>query len=345
MLALAKAGVPYGHDTANQGPTMSTNPADSGGDGEDIVVTDRELFDSALSDPTPEAPPPAEEPSPSPEPAPQAAPEEQPPTGAQPRNERGQFAPRQQAQPQQPPQPQPQGNGQQQPQAPHHVPLRELLDERERRYRIQAEHDQMRQAWAQLQQQQYQAALAAQQAQMPQTIYDNPDAYLHHNVMQPLRNEGHMAMLQIKDGLSREMANAQFGEQNVGYALSALASIRYTPDGNHLFNQIMSSGHPYGALVRWFQAARAQQAIGPDPNAWVQRQRQAWLDDEQMQAEAAKRFYARQQQQQRPQQQRAPGGPPNVQLPPSLSSLPASSGRADAGGDLSDAHLYRFATR
>jgi hypothetical protein len=329
---------------------MSTQPADpGGGGGEDLVVTDRQLFESALNDPAPQP-----EPQPEPQPAPSAPPEQtaeppqQPPQepqqpGTQPRNERGQFAPRQQAQPPQQPQPQPQQPQPGQPQAPHHVPLRELLDERERRYRIQAEHDQMRRAWDQLQQQQYQAALAAQQAQMPQTIYDNPDAYLQHNVVQPLRNEGHMAMLQIKDGLSREMANAQFGAQNVGEALNALASFRHTPDGNHLFNQIMSSGHPYGALVNWYRNARAQQAIGPDPNAWVNKQRQAWLDDEQMQAEAAKRYYARQQQQ-RGQQQRAPGGP-NVQLPPSLSSLPSSSGRQDATGDLSDQSLFNFAIR
>lgn len=329
---------------------MSTLPADPGGGGgdADVVVTDRQLFDSALSDPAPQ-------PEPQPEPsAPPSEPTDQPPQqpqqpgpqtaqpGSQPRNDRGQFAPRQQ-QPQQRPQ-QPQGNGQQQPpqpQAPHHVPLRELLDERERRYRIQAEADQMRQAWANLQQQQAMQAELVRQQQMPRTIYDNPDQYLHHNVVQPLRNEGHMAMLQIKDGLSREMANAQFGEQNVGQALNALASFRYTPDGDHLFRQIMSSGHPYGALVRWFHTARTQQAIGPDPNAWVNKQRQAWLDDEQMQAEAARRYYARQQR----QQQGVRGQPPNVQLPPSLSSLPSSSGRQEVGGDLSDASLWRAATR
>jgi hypothetical protein len=329
---------------------MSTQPADpGGGGGEDLVVTDRQLFESALENPEPQ--PSSAEPQPAPSaPSPEpAAPPQQPPqqpqqAGAQPRDAQGRFASQPQR-PQQRPQ-QPQGNGQQQPQpgqAPHQVPLRELLDERERRYRIQAEHDQMRRAWEQLQYQQQQAALAQQQAQMPRTIYDNPDMYLQHNVVQPLRNEGHMAMLQIKDGLSREMANAQFGAQNVDGALHALASFRYTPDGDHLFRQIMSSGHPYGALVNWYRNARAQQAIGPDPNAWVQKQRNAWLDDEQMQAEAARRYYARQQQQRGPQQ-RAPGGP-NVQLPPSLSSLPSSSGRQDAVGDLSDQSLFNFAIR
>jgi hypothetical protein len=324
---------------------MSTEPTDAGGD---IVVTDQQLFESALSDPAPQpspAEPPSEPSAPSSEPAaqPQQPPQQPQQAGAQPRDAQGRFAsqqPRPQPQQQQPRPQQPPQGGQQ---APHHVPLRELLDERERRYRIQAEHDQMRRAWDQLQQQQYQAALAAQQAQMPRTIYDNPDMYLQHNVVQPLRNEGHMAMLQIKDGLSREMANAQFGAQNVDGALQALASFRYTPDGDHLFRQIMTSGHPYGALVNWFRNAQAQRAIGPDPNAWVQKQRNAWLDDEQMQAEAVRRYHARQQQQ-RGSQQRGPGGP-NVQLPPSLSSLPSSSGRQDAVGDLSDQSLFNFAIR
>jgi hypothetical protein len=337
---------------------MTPDTADpNGGGGDDVVVTDRQLFESALSDPAPSASAgagsaPAEPPAQADGEAPaqageQQEPQEQPQPGGQPRNERGQFAPRQQQpqQPQQQPRPQPQGG----PQPPHHVPLRELLDERERRYRIQAEADQMRQAWAQLQQQQEMAALAQQQAQMPQTIYDNPDAYLQHNVVAPLLQQVEMARLRDKDAMSREFANVQFGPQSsqlIEAALQAMAQVRHTPQGDFIFRQIMASGHPYGALVQWFNNARAQQAIGPDPNAWVQRQRQAWLDDEQMQAEAARRYYAKQQRQQQPQQQqRGPGSPPNVQLPPSLSSLPASSGRADAGGDLSDAHLWRFATR
>src|SRR5262245_1456346 len=198
---------------------MSTQPADpGGGGGDDLVVTDRQLFESALENPAPQ---PELQPAPStPSPEPPAEPQQEPQqAGLQPRNERGQFAPRQpQAQPQQPP---PQGAAPGGPGFNDQVPLRTYLDERERRYRIQAEADQMRNAWAQLQQQQYQAALAAQQQAMPQTIYDNPDMYLQHNVVQPLRNEGHMAMLQIKDGLSREMANAQFGAQNVNGALQA----------------------------------------------------------------------------------------------------------------------------
>ncbi len=321
-----------------------SNTADPGGGGEttvtpDIVVTDRQLFDSALENPEPQQQPEQRQQQPQQsaqqeQRSPQLEQRQEPQQpGEQPRNEKGQFAPRQQQpQPQQPPQAAAAQQGQQQ---DHRVPLRELLDERERRYRLQAEADQMRNAWAQLQQQ----ALAYQQAQQPQTIYDNPEQYLHHNVMQPLRNEGHMAMLQIKDGLSREMANAQFGEQQVNAALQAMASVRYSPNGDHVFRQIMSSGHPYGELVKWFNYARAQQAIGPDPEAWLNKQREAWMNDPRVQAEVMRR------QQQQLQQRQQRGGQPNVQLPPSLSSLPASSGRVDQGGDMSDASLFAFATR
>ena len=328
---------------------MSTLPADTpggGGGDADIVVTDRQLFDSAVSDPAPQPSPPQPPSAPMEPPAPPRQQPQPPPQqtvqpGTQPRDAHtGRF---QQKPPPQQQRPQQGGGG---PGQEHHVPLRTYLDEREQRYRIQAEHDQMRRAWVQLQEAQQRTMQEQQARTLPQTIYDNPDMYLQHNIVQPLRNEGHLAMMQIKDGLSREFANAQFGEQNVTHALSALAQVRYTPDGDHLFRQIMSSGHPYGALVRWFQHARAQQAIGPDPMAWARKQRDAWLDDEQMQAEAARRWYAKQQRRQGQQQQRAPGGgQPNVQLPPSLSSLPASSGRGAPVGDLSDASLWRAALR
>ena len=290
-------------------------------DGEDIVVTDRELFDQAIA---PQPPAPAE--AKASEPTPQPAPQEATPSQRQ-RDEQGRFVPRPAQQPPQKPAPQ------QQPQRmpeDHRVPLRELLDERERRQRIEAEANQLRQAWAQVQQ--AQQAAAAQQA--PQTIFDNPDDYLANRVMNPLRQEGYTLMTQVKDGLSREMANSQFGEQQVNAALADLTRVRYTPQGDFVFRQIMESGHPYGALVRWHNSVRAQQAIGPDPNAWLRKQQEQWLNDPKVHAEVLQRV--RQQQQ---------GRPPNVSLPPSLSSVPAASGRIEEQGDLSNESLYRYAIK
>jgi hypothetical protein len=297
------------------------NVADNSGD---VVVTDQQLYDHAVSEPTPSSSPaaPAEAPAPQQEPGPTP----QQPAPTVPRDDQGRFAPKQPPQPQQPQQRTPED---------HRVPLRDLLDERERRQRIEAEATQMRQAWAQFQA--AQQAAAAQQ-QTPQTIFDAPDEYLQNRVMNPLRQEGQMYMLKVKDDMSRYQANQQHGEQVVNAALSDLTQIRNSPQGDFVFRQIMQTGHPYDALVRWHSQARAQQAIGPNPHAWLRKQQQQWINDPQVQAEAAKRYYARQQQQ-------GAGRPPQVNLPPSLSTMPASSGRIDDQGDLSNESLYRFATK
>ena len=193
--------------------------------------------------------------------------------------------------------------------------------------------------------------------------------------MQPLRQEGQMYMMKIKDDVSRTQANMQFGEQEVNAALAQMQQVRQTPQGNFVFQQIMQSGHPYGELVKWHQTVRAQAAIGArsarqsgagsgvarahgrscrrrlrapawqgaqaaigaDPQAWLRQQQQAWAENEKVQDYVmqlrAKRLGAQQ------------GNPPNVQLPPSLSSVRSSSGRMDNGGDLSSASLYDFATK
>jgi hypothetical protein len=310
------------------------NVADNTGD---IVVTDQQLFDHAISD-TPAAEPAAPIPAPSPAPAPQQ-PSQQP---TPPRDEQGRFAPRQGQPPQQQ---QPQAAPQQRQPEDHRVPLRELLDERERRQRVEAEANQMRQAWAQWQQMQAQQAAEAAQQQAPQTIFDNPDDYLNQRVMNPLRQEGQMYMLQVKDGMSREMANMQFGEQAVNAALQDMIRVRHTPQGDFVFNQIMQAGHPYAALVKWHNTARAQQAIGPDPHAWLQQKQQEWVKDPKAQQAVLQHLPRETVLQYFRQQQQASGRPPNVSLPPSLSSMPASSGRLDDQGDMSNESLYRFATK
>ena len=307
-------------------------PANGGGGdiAQDVVITDRELFDSSI------APEPSKDLSatevveaPAPEPTP----------AQRQRDEQGRFAPqpqtpapRQQQQPQQaPPQ-------QGQPGELHNVPLRTYLEEREARYRAQAEADQVKQYWDRLQQEQEQQRLAQMRQQLPQTIYDNPEMYLVHNVINPLRQEGHMMMLQIKDGMSRSNANYQYGADKVDAALQAMAQVRATPQGDFVFRQIMSDGHPYAALVQWHhnvrQSQQIRQRLTADPDG--KKYREQLLNDPRFRAEAVKREQAQRQQQR--------GGPPNVQLPPSLSTMPASSGRGGDQGDMSDESLFKFAT-
>ena len=313
---------------------MSTEPAGgtiSGNSTDTNTITDRQLFDHAIStpDPTPapSSPPPSSEPSSAPS---QGQPSEQPAstrpdlqqgarTPGQPRDPQGKFAPKPQGQ-----------QGQQ-----HNVPLAELLKERDARQRLEAHAQELTRAVMDLQQR-----LSPQQPQQPQgpeTIFDDPRTYLDQNVMAPMRAEMQAYGMKVKDDVSRTQANMQFGEQEVNAALVDIGRIRQTPQGNFVFNQIMQSGHPYGELVKWHRTVRAQQAIGADPQAWLRQQQQAWAENEKVQDYVmqmrAKRLGAQK------------GNPPNVQLPPSLSSVRSSSGRMDNGGDLSSASLYDFATK
>jgi len=311
---------------------MSTLPAEGGGGGN--VVTDRELFDHSVApEPSPApAPAPSEQPSPAPAPTQQQQPETTGQPGQPARDDRGRFAP-QQGQPQQPPQQRPPQQQQPQQRQPedHRVPLRELLEERERRQRIEMEHQQL---MAHLQRQQ-------QPPPGPETIFDGPDDYLQQRVMQPLRQEGYQMMLQVKDGISREMANNQFGEQVVTAALSELMKVRQTPDGDLAFRKIMASGHPYGELVKWQQQQRAHAAIGNDPQAWLRQQQQTWFNDPRVRAAMLESIRAGA----GGQQQQGNGRAPNVSLPPSLSTVPGTSGRESDLGDLSSESLFAYATK
>jgi hypothetical protein len=329
-----------GHDTAKD-ETMSTQPADGGGGN---TITDQQLFDHATTpDPTPSPSPsaPSQTPSstgeatdatqaredgrlrpdvPSTRPDLQQQPAQQGKPGEQPRTPEGKFAPKPQAQ--QPQQRMPED---------HRVPLREMLDERERRQRIEAEYNQL-----------VQHLQAQQKPQGPETIFDAPDEYLNQRVIAPLRQEMQMEMMRRTDLQSREFANVQFGEEAVNAALADIARIRQTPQGEFVFRTIMNSGHPYGALVKWHNQARAQQAIGNDPQTWLRQQQQAWFRDPKVRAAMAedlRQEYAQQ------QQRNGSGRPPDVSLPPSLSSVPSSSGRGVELGDLSSESLFAHAIK
>ena len=309
---------------------MSTQPADGGGGN---TITDRQLFDQATApDPTPSPSPAPSQPSQSPSdtggatdaPPPSTRPDlQQQPAqaGQQPRTPEGKFAPKG------PPQPQ-----QRQPED-HRVPLREMLDERERRQRIEAEYNQLLQHFQQQQRQ--------QQPQGPESIFDAPDEYLNQRVIAPLRQEMQMEMMKRTDAQSREFANVQFGEQVVNAALAEIAKVRQTPQGDFVFRQIMSAGHPYGELVKWHNQARAHAAIGQNPQAWLRQQQQAWFNDPKVQEAMAQHLRQKYAQ----QQQNGSGNPPNVSLPPSLSSVPSTSGRNVELGDLSSESLFNFAIK
>lgn len=296
-------------------------------DVDEIVVTDKELFEQAVNDTPPE---------PAAEVASEATPEPQEAKADRVRDDKGRFAPKEAAPAEAPKVAAPQADAPKAEVHDHRVPLRELLDERERRQQMSAELAQLK-AWQQQVLFQQQQAQRQQQApQEPTTIFDNPDQYLAQRVVSPLQQWGQMGMMQIKDGLSREMANQQFTEKAVNDALADMQQIRQTPQGDFIYRQIMASGHPYGALVKWHQGVQQQREIGPDPKAWLQKQLEEKKKDPAFQAEILALIR---------EQQKGSGRPSTVSLPPSLSSIPAAAGRLEGQGDLSDSSLYNFATR
>jgi hypothetical protein len=305
------------------------------------TITDRQLFDHANSDPDP-APAPSQ-PSQSPAspdgataaPPPSTRPDLQQPEqpqaqpGQQPRTPEGKFAPKPQGQPQQQRQPE-----------DHRVPLRELLAERDARQRLEAHAAELTRAVMELQQRTDPNRQQSQQP--PETIFDNPDQYLTTRVMDPLRQEGQREIMKVKDGLSRAQANREYTPQVVNAALGVMAQFRQTPQGNFVFHQIMQSDHPYGELVEWHRQQVAYSAIGRDPYAWLRQQQQQWLDDPNAQRQMLERIRAKQA---NGGGNGAQGRPPNVQLPPSLSTVASTASRTEAPGDLSSQSLWSFANR
>ena len=97
-----------------------------------------------------------------------------------------------------------------------------------------------------------------------------------------------MYMMKIKDDLSRDRPTA-ITAWKMNAALRTDAGDPAHAAGQLRLQQIMQSGHPYGELVKWHRQARAQAAIGADPQAWLRQQQQEWLDDpkEQLHAGAA----------------------------------------------------------
>jgi hypothetical protein len=310
-------------------------------------AADRDLLSDALKSEPPAAPAPAEG----------TQPEAQPGSTAQPRDEAGRFAPKTEAAPE-PPKSQAQEQPQvaQPSQAPspadnvqpqdHRVPLRELLDEREKRQQAAADAATLRQQveymshlLGQMQQPQPPRPGQPQQAE-PVDIFSNPDAYLDQRI-NPYVKQFSDALMQIKEGNSRIMAIEKYGQEAVDTAYAEIAKLRMSGQGLHDYERIMASPHPYGELVQWHKERNNLKMVGSDPNAWLEQQIAERLKDPTFRAKAIELERAQQQQ---PSNGSGRPAAQNIQLPPSLSKTPAAMGvMEDEATDQSDAALLKWA--
>jgi hypothetical protein len=176
-------------------------------------------------------------------------------------------------------------------------------------------------------------------------LYENPDGAIKYGVqeyvdpqIQQLRDE----LAQIKNSYvsereetSREQAMEKYGEEAVRSAYVWVAQGIQNRDPNvvHAYNQVMQSRRPFDSLVQIHKEISFMQQV--KAAGGVDKWREQYLSNG---------GQVQPQQQSRPQQSSQPQGGA-TRLPPSLRSVPAARGAAEEDNDMSDAALFRHATR
>jgi hypothetical protein len=130
---------------------------------------------------------------------------------------------------------------------PGHVPLAALLDEREKRQKIEREAEELRR-WRQ----QHEA-----KHQPKPDFYDNPEAALS-QVQQATQQQ----MLSMKLQQSRFFAEREFGADLVN---EAYAYFDQHPDQSHA---LVNEPSPFHAAVEFYKRQKAAAEIGSDPEAY-----------------------------------------------------------------------------
>lgn len=130
-----------------------------------------------------------------------------------------------------------------------HIPLTALLDEREKRQKLERELEQMRREYVQRQQ-------PAQLPKVPSVLEDEA-AYNQH-----VESMVSQAVVNERLNLSEEMARDKYGNEDVD---AALESVRADP---RIAQHFMQTRHPYKGLVEWHRQQKLMAEIGNDPAAY-----------------------------------------------------------------------------
>lgn len=294
---------------------------------------DQELLNLALSD-TPPAEPPATPPAEPPpaEPAVEA--------DGQPRDEQGRFAPKESVKAETPPAQPPVAEPAKAPLTAegqdHRVPIAVMHKERDRAQRAEQERDALRAQleYAERVRQSLQQApqvpqpgqpIPGQPAAPPPNVFEDPDAFVDHRV-QPLVKEFRQVIQTQNDrweALSREIAYKDHGKEKVDAAQNAMKTALQSGDqqARMEYQRIVNSVNPYGELMAWNQRVTTLQQVGPDPQAWLNKQLEEKLNDPAFLQKALDAA-------------RAKAGAPDatgarpptaISLPPSLRNIPSGS--------------------
>lgn len=274
---------------------------------------DQALFDSAIAD-APETSEPVNEPV------------------AQPRDDHGRFAPKQQAEAVAPEikTPEPELHAQEpQPQLQGIPPwrLKEEADARraaeERAARLEREFEELRR-------------LQVQQQPKPEprpvpNVFEDPDGYTRY-VQDQQSSHLHQSRMEARFELSETLMRDKMGDEKFEelrkWALGKTSDPAFEA-------KVMGSRHPWGEASRLFDQERVLSQVGNDPNAWFEKQLEERLKDPALQTKLIERLRGNVQQ----------SRPSVTQLPPSLNKATAASPPGDDDEDGSDAGLLKSALR
>jgi hypothetical protein len=287
-------------------------------------MDDQELFSSANADD--QIPEVTEQPAETPA-------QETPQQDDRPRDEHGRFAPKQ-AEPEPTPEAPPQAA--QEADGDVRIPPWRLREMREERDAINQRYLDTQRQLEMLQRQMPKPELPP-----PPDLFENPTGAIEYGAKQLLTPyEQRLQAMEAREQsrlefYSRREAIRDHGPETVRAAYDWLARGIQSkdPDVVHAYNQVMQSEHPFDTAVQSYKRTSVMQQISQvgDLDKWVMQRAQELAG-------------AQQQQQGRQPSSQQPQGS-NIKLPPTLRSVPAARGAVEDDTDMSDAALFRHASR
>lgn len=218
-----------------------------------------------------------------------------------------------------------------------HVPSWRLRETTERAERAEREAARMREDF-QRQIAELSNRLPKETPQPRPDLYEDPNAFVDHGVRQavdPIKSE----ISQLREFYSQREAVREFGQEKVQAARTAIEQgmASRDPEAWSVYQRAMQSMDPYGEIVKWHMQKSVISTIGNDPEAWFQKRMQEHLASPENQAKVMQQI----QQSARSVPQRT-----NItQLPPSLNKVAGAQIASDDDTDMSDAALFRHASR
>lgn len=208
----------------------------------------------------------------------------------------------------------------------HRVPLRELLDERDKRQALQRQIEELRRQ------------VQPKEAPKAPEFWEQPEGNIDHRVqqaVQPLVQE----LIMQREQTSRALAAIQYGEDTVNEAYKDLETRIQSGDPVARFDyqRVMAQPNQYAALVQLHQQRKALNEIGNDPNAYREKLLSEALNDQAFLAKALEAAKAKAASSPSVVTYAAPGKAKGL---PSISNVGAAGSVGASNADISDDDMF-----